>query len=436
MSKNTLLQDATLEQFTESLIKGNGFGFETIWLKSIFNKKFFSSEKTMTPYYHNICQFVMKDFFESKEYKLISETNYDEAGEAAIVYENIQYDLNKYIEGYKNAYLIYEHKKDKDKICISLSKYGEREIYYKIYFTDNSRNTLLTDWIEWARSHNFYKNKKIDVDGAFLELSNVTWDDVIMDQGIIDVIKSNVDENLKYSEILKINKIPLKRGIILCGEPGTGKTLLAKVLAKEIEATVIYVLPSHMERASDISKICEMAKELAPTMIILEDLDYIAQDRNETYNSGNVIQLMNQMDGIQEFSDVITFATTNDIEKIEKAIKNRPGRFDRVIKVPKPDQLCKVKMLKRFTENFIIDKSVDFEKIAKKLGDVSGAHIKDFSITSAFTAIKNGSVNEHKIAVIKDEHFNKAMAEVQNIDYSSYAKSMSQKKLGFSSEFD
>lgn len=215
----SLLKDISVEQFTEALIKGNGFGYETIWLRNIFGKKFFSTEKNMTNYYHNICQYVMKNFFKEKGFEIINEVQFDEAGETSVSFESIQYDLDKYFDGYKNAYVIYENK-EKIKICVSINKFGDREIYYKLYFTEKQDDSLLNEWIDFAKSHNFYKNKKIDADGNFLELSNVTWDDVILPQGTIDIIRSNVDEQFKYSELLKINKIPLKRGVILAGSPG------------------------------------------------------------------------------------------------------------------------------------------------------------------------------------------------------------------------
>jgi len=302
--------------------------------------------------------------------------------------------------------LVKKHKKDCYKICLGNGM-----------FLEGSNDHLIL----------------IGSEQKWVALKDVKIGDMVhTENGLFSIISINyIGENDTFDfEVDSEEHAYYSNGIV---SHNTGKTMIAKVFAKEIPATVIYVLPSHMERAADINRVCEMAKELAPTMIILEDLDYIAQDRNETYNSGNVIQLMNQMDGVQEFADIITFATTNEIEKIEKAIKNRPGRFDRVVTINKPDQECKVRMLEKFTSTFVVDNSIDFDKIASEFADASGAHMKDLCVTAAFHAIKSNSVNSEMVAIIKEKHFEKALAEIQNIDYSTYLNTKNRRKIGFGS---
>jgi cell division protease FtsH len=421
----------SLEQFTESLIRGNGFGHETLWLKNYFNgQKFSVTEEMKGQYEHNLCQFVMAKYFESLGYQKVLETFYDEGGEIAVTFENLEYDHKKYVQVYKQAFVLYE--RDEEKIGISINKFSPREIIYRAYAI-NKQNSVLADWMNYARKNNLYKGKKIDGHCGFIQISDMGWDDIIIPAETRKVIQENIGEMFDMREILAANGISLKGGVILAGPPGTGKTVICKTVAKEVDATVIYAMPDHLANITDIKRVCEMAKDLAPCMLIIEDIDYIAEDRNENHNKGHVIELMNYLDGVQEFKDVVTLATTNAVEILENAVKNRPGRFDRVITVPNPTEECRLRMFKQFTSKFEFNGELNFEKLVKETKGLSGAHIKDLCKTAARQAIREKSLNANKIAIIQQSHFDIALKEVKNVDYSSYNKAQQKRssRLGF-----
>jgi SpoVK/Ycf46/Vps4 family AAA+-type ATPase len=437
MADTILFKDCTLEQFTDALVRGNGFGHESMWIKSYFGDQTFGIvEETVGQYEHNICQFVMDEFFGTQlGFKKVRSTFYDEGGEVAVTYENLEYDLKQFRKVYKNAFVMYE-REDGEKLSISINKFSPREIIYRAY-ANPERETIISDWLTYSKEHNLYKTKKIDADCNFLKLSDVSWKDIILPPDTIKVIRSNVGDMFEMREYLDANGIPLKGGVIFAGPPGTGKTVLCKILAKELDVTVIYAMPDHLSKTGDIKRVCEMAKDLAPCMLIIEDIDYIAEDRNEAQNKGGVIELMNYLDGVQEFNNVVTLATTNAVDMIEDAVKNRPGRFDRVITVPKPNGACRRKMFKEFTARYIIPEDFDFDELVRQTKDLSGAHIKDLCKTAARAAIRERNVTPEKIAIVTQEHFGSALKEVMNIDYSSYLKAQNRKtKVGFSFEDD
>jgi cell division protease FtsH len=430
MVKNEItLKNCTLEQFKEA-VRGGGYSHETVLIRQYFrDQQFCVVEECISNYNHSVMQYSMQNYFENTlGFSKILETAYEDGSEIAVTFENLEVAPKEFIKIYKTAFVLYEDKNHR-RYGVSVAVYS-REMIYRIY-TPIDKQDILYAWKEFSERNNFYKGKKIDADGKFLELNDVSWDDIILDEKTLNVIKAHVHEIFKFSEYLRANKLPLKRGVIFSGPPGTGKTMLVKALIKEVDSTVIYALPNQLERARDIQRVCEMAKSLSPCMLIIEDIDWIAEERAESQNAASVIQLMNYLDGVQEFSDIVTLATTNNADKIEDAIKNRPGRFDRVITIPKPNKSGRAKMFERFTKDFIIE-NVDINKFITDTDGMSGAHVKDVCITAALNAIRAMSV-KGKIAVVTQSHFNQAIKEIENVDYSTAQKTQinSKRKMGF-----
>jgi cell division protease FtsH len=429
------LADATLADLTDILIKGNGFGHEGVWIKSFFGSSNYAVvEETLSQYQHNTCQYIMDDFFGEKNFKKIGHTYFDEGGELAVIYENLEIDLKQFQKVYKSAFVMYEN--DKSKICVSINKYSRSEVIYRLY-AGTDMTDLLSQWIEYGRIHNVYKGKKIDANCQFLELAAISWDDIILPTEIVSTIRSQVDELFLYGDYLKANGMSLKRGVILAGDPGTGKTLLCKMMSKEVPGTVVYAMPHHLESAGNIRSVCEMAKDLAPCVLIIEDIDWIAENRDDSFNAGAVIELMNYLDGVQEFNDIITLATTNNVDKIEAAVKNRPGRFDRVFTIPKPNKSCRDRMIRSFMNKFIVGDDFDYANVVQNTDDLSGAHIHEICKTAALYAIRNKSVDENKKAIVSNKHMELSLDEVKNVNYSSFHKAQSKRKLaGFNRDFE
>lgn len=327
-----------------------------------------------------------------------------------------------------------ENKKTKERIALFTNPNYDGSMQNYSVFSLKKPKDFWEGWLSYSKKNNFYKSKKINPFCSFLELNKKTnWDSIIIEPKIKKVIKRNINNLYMNREVLAKNKISIKRGIILCGVPGTGKTMLCKVLANEMDMTIIYVLPSDIRRISDVSRICEMAKDLSPTLLILEDIDYIAEDREFGDTGDNLcIELMNRMDGLQEeFKNVITIATTNMIDKVEKAIKNRPGRFDKVIEIDVPAINERKKMIEVFTKNFKLHKDVNIKKIVKDTDGLPGAFIFHISEYAAILAIEDGSMNKKDIAIVKQEHFEEAISESKDKDFGCGSEYEPKKLMGF-----
>jgi len=128
--------------------------------------------------------------------------------------------------------------------------------------------------------------------------------------------------------------IPSKRGILLVGEPGTGKTLVCKALmAQSTGVTGIIANAEALVCMGYISNLYELAQDLSPCIVFIEDIDLIADERRRWVP---LLSLLSELDGVEEHEQIITIATTNHLEIIDKALSQRPSRFDRVIELPRP----------------------------------------------------------------------------------------------------
>ncbi len=401
------------------------------------NHKTYSSN--YAPYMHYILQYNMMTFFDKLEYDLVHICNTDAGKETDPIISKISCDIEKTFDAYDNACLFFVNRKNKENRIMIFVNYDvyHRRAFYRFYYNNNNPvgDIIQSSWIDFSKKNNFYKGKKIDANCGFLKLNNkLTWDDIILPVKIREKIRTNVENMFKYADIIKKNNISMRRGLIFAGASGGGKTLLCKILAKELNTTVIYVLPSHIENLEDIDRVCTMASDLSPTLLIIEDIDWIAQSREENGPSGLISEFMNKLDGIEEFDNVITIATTNLPDKVEEAVKNRPGRFDRIIKIPNPNEECCRKMLDIFTKDCKKAEELDFDALAKILVSnkkISGAHIKDLCITASILAIYEGSVDENQIAILKKSHFEEALKEIKDKDFTQLAAAAATRPIGF-----
>ena len=163
----------------------------------------------------------------------------------------------------------------------------------------------------------------------------------------------------------------------------------------------------------EVSHLFEMARELSPTIIFMEDLDFYASNR-EDYSGGNVRilgEILNQMDGFEENGDVIVIATTNDIESIEPALRDRPSRFDRILELKPLGLKDRKKLLRKYLRGHEATQII--EDVAPSMGGYSGAQINEFVILAKKEALKLGDTNEKGIAQVKVHHFEMAISKMK-----------------------
>ncbi len=191
-------------------------------------------------------------------------------------------------------------------------------------------------------------------------------------------------------------KVP--RGILLCGKPGTGKTLIAKAVAGEAGVPFISMSGSEFIEmfaglgASRVRKLFEKAKKIAPCIIFIDEIDAIGARRTsnsgaETENNQTLNQLLVEMDGFSSEETIIVLAATNRPEMLDKALL-RPGRFDRQITIPTPDLKGRLEILKIHSKEKRLDDNVNLESIAEDTAGFTGAELANILNEAAIIATK------------------------------------------------
>lgn len=242
--------------------------------------------------------------------------------------------------------------------------------------------------------------------------AKVTFDDVAGIEEVQEQVEDIIDylkNPKKYSSIGA--KMP--KGVLLSGEPGTGKTLLAKAISGEAGVSFFQVTGSSFEErlvgvgASRVRKLFDEAKSKAPAIIFIDEIDSIAQNRysGESDNEQTLNQLLAEMDGFESNDNIVVIAATNHIEVLDQAIL-RPGRFDRRVYIPNPDVRARQLILELHARNKKVSSEVSFKDIARRTVGFSGADLENILNEAAIYSVKTDSKS------ITNEAIEEAIARV------------------------
>lgn len=232
-----------------------------------------------------------------------------------------------------------------------------------------------------------------------IEKPDISYKDIGGLEQQIQEIKETVELPLMDPTIFESVGIDPPTGVLLQGPPGTGKTLLAKAVASSTDANFIRVVGSEFvqkyigEGARLVRETFDMAKERAPSIIFIDELDAIAACRFEDGTSGDrevhrtMMQLLAEMDGFDPRGNVRLIGASNRPDILDPAIL-RPGRFDRIIETPLPVTEARLEILKIHTSKMNVSDDIDFSEIAKLTDGASGADLKAISVEAGMFAIR------------------------------------------------
>jgi len=228
----------------------------------------------------------------------------------------------------------------------------------------------------------------------------------------IQEIKEAVELPLTHPELYEDIGIKPPKGVILYGEPGTGKTLLAKAVAHETSATFLRVVGSELiqkylgEGPKLVRELFRSANELAPSIVFIDEIDAIGTKRYEAHSGGEkeiqrtMLELLNQLDGFDPRGDVKVLMATNRIETLDPALI-RPGRIDRKIEFPFPDAPTKKRIFEIHTKRMSLAPDVKLEELYMAKDDLSGADIKAICTEAGLLALRQRRMQVHHADFVK-----------------------------------
>jgi transitional endoplasmic reticulum ATPase len=234
---------------------------------------------------------------------------------------------------------------------------------------------------------------------VYVQSPNVKWTEIGGLESIKEELREAIEWPLKHSDLFTEADVVPPKGILLYGPPGTGKTLIAKAVATNSDANFISIKGPELlskwvgESEKGIREVFRKARQASPCVVFFDELDSVAPRRSSSGSGDShvgdrlVSQLLTEMDGLQDLKGVVVIGATNRPDIIDEALL-RPGRFDRILEIPLPDNDSIKEILKIHMVRKPIDKSVDQNKLVELCKGLSGADIAALVNAAALSAIK------------------------------------------------
>jgi len=244
----------------------------------------------------------------------------------------------------------------------------------------------------WIKDHNLWQ-----------EIQKADWKDIILKDEIKAGIKKDVFGFFESQDLYKNLSIPWKRGLIMLGPPGNGKTITMKAIMKDCDAkgyTPLYVrsFQSWMGEQAAMTEVFGRARQMAPCVIILEDLDSLINDRNRSF-------FLNELDGFEGNDGLLVLGSTNHFDRLDPALSGRPSRFDRKYKFDDPDEEERTMYVKYWQNKLKHNKDIDFPNnlvtdIAASTAKFSFAYLKEAFVSTLVLLAGAEETDEKKFGLV------------------------------------
>jgi transitional endoplasmic reticulum ATPase len=229
----------------------------------------------------------------------------------------------------------------------------------------------------------------------------------VISDAIREALQRNCVDLLAHAPLYRANGVPLRRGIVLHGPPGTGKTMIGRALAQRCGVTFILATPGMLNEPADVRRVFMWGRRFAPSILFFEDFDLVAGNRHNTGRREIVGEFLSCLDGVDSRDGIIAIATTNDLKAIEPALKERPNRFDCVLEIPVPAKPERLRLLQQWKDmawarheadvpasgdvaiaDAPVAHSFDLERLADRTNGFTGAQLQELCRLAVFEAVE------------------------------------------------
>jgi hypothetical protein len=297
------------------------------------------------------------------------------------------------------------------------SRFGPPACNLEILAADREAATATRDEIErLMRVHDVFRGQVLSFTASehhgnelvtFLPRPQVEAGDVVLPDGLLDNIEWHIIGVADWSRELLSAGQHLKRGLLLHGPPGTGKTHTVRYLTGRLASSTIILLTGRSIRFID--QAAALARRLQPSMVVLEDVDLVAVDRDFTQDGNPLLfSLLEVMDGIGADADVTFVLTTNRADVLETALADRPGRVDLAVEIPRPDLRCRERLLQVYARGLSVD--ADLARVAADTDGITASFIKEMIRRTVLVSLRDG---DHP-PVLRGSYFAEVLAEMNS----------------------
>jgi hypothetical protein len=239
-------------------------------------------------------------------------------------------------------------------------------------------------------------------------LPSVRREDVILPEKTLGLLERNVRGFIQRRERLRALGMALKKGLLFYGPPGTGKTHTIQYLASQLPNHTTLLITT--EQVGLLDEYFQLARFLQPAMVVIEDVDLIARDREDMHNpcaEGLLNKLLNEMDGLREDAAVLFVLTTNRPEQLEAALASRPGRVDQAVEFPLPDEDGRKRLVRLYARNLKVSDELA-GLVVRKTRKASAAFIKELMRRCAQYMLQDGTTT----SMLAARHVDAALDEM------------------------
>ena len=343
----------------------------------------------------------LPDFIDSKDFEVISEVRWTRWGEVkeAPTYSLVELGDGETVQVMSEGQILV--KTENGPMVFAAEVDGDGDIRMRISFRTGSKDVVasakgyLDDFIEFAWANSPLRGKAWKADFSWILRTGVIDEPYLTDRV---KVKLDLHAHTFIRNLADITETNLKssRGIILSGPPGCGKTMAIKAMIESYPDTTFIVMTSeHLQRRC-VRNIYDMARRLAPAVVVLEDIDSAGGLSRKVASHPILGEVLQALNGVSENKGVFTIATTNFVEDLDDALRDRPGRFDVIVTIGLPDSDARYPMLEKHCQvNGISPTEKELTRLVSATKGFSGAWLEEVFSTATLVAMHNDRKKLH-----------------------------------------